>query len=96
MLSLSIKDEDEEMVELGDEDGKRCKCDDGNNDDGYVDLEDEWGLVVVDKLVIIVLFSMFYEFWTRNMYLLVGNVDNFIFCFRNFGFRYVLMFYFML
>ena len=41
MSSLLLIDEDEEMVDLGDEDVKCYKCNDGNNDDDYVDLEGE-------------------------------------------------------
>ena len=42
------------MVDSADkEDGEGYKCDDGNDDDDdFVDLEDEWWLLVVDKFVI--------------------------------------------
>ena len=46
------------MVDLAiEEDGVGHKCDDGNDDDDFVDLEDEWWLIVVDKFVIQVFFN---------------------------------------
>ena len=68
------------MVDSADEEsGEGYKCDDGNDDDDFVDLEDEWWLIVVDKFVIQVFFNDIFELWT-----------NFMFWFRNFGFGYVL------
>ena len=34
------------------EDEEGYECDDGNDDVDFVDLEEEWGLIVVDKFVI--------------------------------------------
>ena len=51
--SLIDEDEDGEMVDSTyEEDGEGYKCDDGNDDVDFVDLEEEWGLIVVDKFVI--------------------------------------------
>ncbi|KAL6336157.1 hypothetical protein AAG906_011039 [Vitis piasezkii] len=42
LSSRSLIDEDEEMVDSAkEEDGEGYKCDDGNNDDDFIDLEDE-------------------------------------------------------
>ena len=51
MPSLSLIDEDEEMDYWGNEEDEEGYSDD---DDHYVDLEDEWGSDVVDKLVILI------------------------------------------
>ena len=39
---------------IDEEDGEGYKCDDGNDDDDddFVDLEEEWRLLVVDKFFI--------------------------------------------
>ena len=52
--SLIDEDEDGEMVDsANEEDGEGYKCDDGNDDDDdFVDLKEEWWLLVVDKFVI--------------------------------------------
>lgn len=65
MSSLSLKYEDEAMDNLEyEEDEEDYKCDVENNDDGdYVDVEDECGSLVVEKVVILMYFVwMFYEF----------------------------------
>ena len=68
------------MVDLVDEeDGYGYKCDDGNDDVDFFDLEDKWWLIVVDKFVIQVFFNDVFELWT-----------NVMFWFGNFGFGYVL------
>ena len=57
LSSCSLIDEDEEMVDsVKEEDGEGYQCDNGNNDDDFVDLKDEWWLIVVDKFVIQVFF----------------------------------------
>ena len=47
--SLIDEDEDGEMVDSAD--GEDYKCDDGNDDNDFFDLE-EWWLLVMDKFVI--------------------------------------------
>ena len=51
---LIDEDEDEDMADsTNQEDEKGYKCDDGNDDDDdFVDLKEEWWLLVVDKFVI--------------------------------------------
>ena len=53
MPSLSLIDEDEEMDYWGNEEDEEGYNDD---DDHYMDVEDEGGSVVVDKLVILICF----------------------------------------
>ena len=52
MSFLPLINKDEKMVHsTEEEDGEGYKCDNGNDDDNFVDLKDEWWSIIVNPSV---------------------------------------------